>query len=367
MLAVEEDSDLMIITQDGKIIRLESGEIRQAGRSTQGVRLVRLEEGDRVAAASVIPSEAGRTGTRTAGRAGQPRAAVSSAASAIIQVMSAFVGLGNVVDYARRRGSARERAEALPNPAGPGRGDRSLLGRHRFGLSGAGRPAACWARTPWPSRPIRPPCPNRTSATPRSSPAASGCATSTSRPTSSTTRSTPPTTPDRCFHCKDELFQRLEEVGRERGIPNIVYGVNVDDLGDYRPGQNAAAKHDVKAPLVEAGLAQGRDPRVVAAGGAADLGPAGGRLPELAHSLRHAGHDRDGEDRRAAAKRPSRRLGFRQFRVRFHGDLVRIEIAPEEMDKALTLEMARTVHRDLQASGLPLRHPRPGGLPAGAR
>ncbi len=57
VLAVEEDSDLMLITQDGKIIRLESGEIRQAGRSTQGVRLVRLEEGDRVAAASVIPSE----------------------------------------------------------------------------------------------------------------------------------------------------------------------------------------------------------------------------------------------------------------------------------------------------------------------
>jgi DNA gyrase subunit A len=57
VLAVEEDSDLMIITQDGKIIRLESGEIRQAGRSTQGVRLVRMEEGDRVAAASVIPSE----------------------------------------------------------------------------------------------------------------------------------------------------------------------------------------------------------------------------------------------------------------------------------------------------------------------
>jgi DNA gyrase subunit A len=57
VLAVDDDSDLMIITQDGKIIRLESGLIRQAGRSTQGVRLVKLDEGDRVAAASVIPAE----------------------------------------------------------------------------------------------------------------------------------------------------------------------------------------------------------------------------------------------------------------------------------------------------------------------
>src|SRR5512132_179130 len=58
--------------------------------------------------------------------------------------------------------------------------------------------------------------------------------------------------PNRCFHCKDELFTRLEEAGRERGILHIVYGVNVDDLGDYRPGQSAARKHEVAAPLVDA-------------------------------------------------------------------------------------------------------------------
>ena len=57
--------------------------------------------------------------------------------------------------------------------------------------------------------------------------------------------------PDRCFHCKDELFTCLEQIGRERGFEHIVYGVNVDDLGDYRPGQKAAKLHDVKAPLVE--------------------------------------------------------------------------------------------------------------------
>ena len=62
ILSVREDSDLMIITKDGKIIRIESGEIRQAGRSTQGVRLVRLEEGDKVAAASLIPDSTGEEG-----------------------------------------------------------------------------------------------------------------------------------------------------------------------------------------------------------------------------------------------------------------------------------------------------------------
>lgn len=145
---------------------------------------------------------------------------------------------------------------------------------------------------------------------------------------------------NRCFHCKDELFSRLEEVGRERGIADIIYGVNVDDLGDYRPGQNAAAKHEVKAPLVEAGL----------------------RKAEIRELSRMAGLPT--WDRPAAACLSSRipygtpvtvetvkkvelgeeavkALGFRQFRVRFHGDLVRLEIAPEEMERALTREMAR--------------------------
>jgi DNA gyrase subunit A len=64
VLSVKEDTDLMIITKDGKIIRIESGQIRQAGRSTQGVRLVRMEEGDQVAAASVIPESDEENGSR---------------------------------------------------------------------------------------------------------------------------------------------------------------------------------------------------------------------------------------------------------------------------------------------------------------
>jgi uncharacterized protein len=80
---------------------------------------------------------------------------------------------------------------------------------------------------------------------------------------------------DRCFHCKDELFTRLDEVARERGIAHVVYGVNVDDLGDYRPGQGAAKLHEVKAPLVDAGLTK---TETASHGRPCNLGPAASRV-----------------------------------------------------------------------------------------
>ena len=145
--------------------------------------------------------------------------------------------------------------------------------------------------------------------------------------------------PDRCFHCKDELFATLEAVGRERGIPNIVYGVNVDDLGDYRPGQNAARQHQAKAPLVDAGLRKAEIRELSRLAGLSTWDrPAAACLssripfgtpvtPETVKTVE------TGEE-------ALRALGFRQFRVRFHGELVRIEIAREELEKALTVEMA---------------------------
>lgn len=146
--------------------------------------------------------------------------------------------------------------------------------------------------------------------------------------------------PDRCFHCKDELFTRLEQVGRERGIENIVYGVNVDDLGDYRPGQKAAKTHDVKAPLVDAGLtkAEIRELSRLAELPTWDR-PASACLssripygtPVTPQNVKTVEH---GEE-------AIRALGFRQFRVRFHGELVRLEIAKDELDRALTLDMAQ--------------------------
>lgn len=145
---------------------------------------------------------------------------------------------------------------------------------------------------------------------------------------------------NRCFHCKDELFARLEEIGRARGIGNIIYGVNADDLGDYRPGQNAAGLHKVKAPLVEAGLrkAEIRELSRVAGLPTWDR-PASAclssRIPYgTPVSIENIKTVERGEEEVKA-------LGFRQFRVRYHGELVRLEIARDELPKALTPEMAR--------------------------
>lgn len=145
--------------------------------------------------------------------------------------------------------------------------------------------------------------------------------------------------PDRCFHCKDELFTRLEEVGRQKGIAHIVYGVNVDDLGDYRPGQNAAKIHRVNAPLVDAGLSKAeiRELSRMAELPTWDR-PASAclssRIPYgTPVTIRNVKTVEAGEEELKA-------LGFRQFRVRFHGELVRIEIARDELERALTLEMA---------------------------
>ena len=145
--------------------------------------------------------------------------------------------------------------------------------------------------------------------------------------------------PDRCFHCKDELFAVLEEFGRTRGISHIVYGVNKDDLGDYRPGQRAAKLHDVEAPLVAAGLTK---PEIRELSRAAGLPtwdrPAAAclssRIPYgTPVTIQNVKQVELGEEEMKA-------LGFRQFRTRFHGEMVRIEIAREELPLAMTIEMA---------------------------
>ena len=145
---------------------------------------------------------------------------------------------------------------------------------------------------------------------------------------------------DRCFHCKDELFARLDEVARERGVAHVVYGVNVDDLGDYRPGQRAAKLHQVKAPLVDAGLTKAEIRELSRQAGLETWDrPASAclssRIPYgIPVTIQNVKTVERGEEE-------IRALGFRQFRVRFHGDLVRIEIAPEELERALAPEMAR--------------------------
>ncbi len=146
--------------------------------------------------------------------------------------------------------------------------------------------------------------------------------------------------PNRCFHCKDELFNRLETVGRERQFEHIIYGVNLDDLGDYRPGQNAARQHQVTAPLADARLSKAE---IRELSRLADLPtwdrPAAAclssRIPYgTPVTIQNVKTVEVGEEEIKA-------LGFRQFRVRFHGEVVRIEIAPDELEKALNLEIAR--------------------------
>jgi pyridinium-3,5-biscarboxylic acid mononucleotide sulfurtransferase len=146
--------------------------------------------------------------------------------------------------------------------------------------------------------------------------------------------------PNRCFHCKDELFTRLEIVARERGVEHIAYGVNVDDLGDYRPGQRAAKQHQAKAPLVDAGLTKAEIRELSRLTGLSTWDrPASAclssRIPYgTPVTLENIKTVERGEE-------AIRHLGFRQFRVRFHGKLVRIEIAKDELATALTPEMAQ--------------------------
>jgi len=146
--------------------------------------------------------------------------------------------------------------------------------------------------------------------------------------------------PNRCFHCKDELFTRLEIVARERGIEHIAYGVNVDDLGDYRPGQKAAKLHQAKAPLVDAGLTKAEIRELSRRTGLSTWDrPASAclssRIPYgTPVTMENIKTVERGEE-------AIRELGFRQFRVRFHGKLVRIEIAKDELAAALTPEMAQ--------------------------
>lgn len=154
----------------------------------------------------------------------------------------------------------------------------------------------------------------------------------------------------RCFHCKDELFTRMEEFRSQGGFDSIAYGVNLDDQGDFRPGQRAAAQHRVAAPLRDAGLSK-HDIRELsrAAGLRVWDKPASACLSSRIEYGREVTREalgvvEQGEDSLHA-------LGFRQVRVRHHGDIVRIEIAREELTRALSPEMAAEFTRIFKALG----------------
>jgi uncharacterized protein len=142
----------------------------------------------------------------------------------------------------------------------------------------------------------------------------------------------------RCFHCKDELFATMETFAAKQQFQTIAYGLNVDDQSDFRPGQLAAKQHRVAAPLLEAGLSKA-DIRELAR--MADLRvwdkPASACLSSRIEYGRPVTREalaavEQGED-------ALRALGFRQFRVRHHGEIARIEIARDELPAAMTMDM----------------------------
>jgi uncharacterized protein len=154
----------------------------------------------------------------------------------------------------------------------------------------------------------------------------------------------------RCFHCKDELFRVIERYCDTRDFAAIAYGVNADDQGDFRPGQQAAYAHRVLAPLLDAALTKSE-------------------IRELAHRANLRVWDKPAsaclssriEYGRAVTPETLsviergedalRRLGFTQFRVRHHGEIVRIEIARDELPHALNEEMAREFTRIFKELG----------------
>jgi uncharacterized protein len=154
----------------------------------------------------------------------------------------------------------------------------------------------------------------------------------------------------RCFHCKDELFTVMESFRSTRGFDAIAYGVNVNDQGDFRPGQQAARQHHVAAPLLDAGLTKG-EIRALAqtAGLRVWHKPASACLSSRIEYGRPVTREalsvvEQGED-------ALRALGFRQFRVRHHGEIVRLEIAKEELPRALDPALAAEFTRIFKALG----------------
>jgi uncharacterized protein len=154
----------------------------------------------------------------------------------------------------------------------------------------------------------------------------------------------------RCFHCKDELFTVMEQFREQIGYESVAYGVNLDDQGDFRPGQKAARSHGVVAPLLEAGLGK-QDIRALAraAGLRVWQKPASACLSSRIEYGRPVTREyllqvEQGED-------ALRGLGFEQFRVRHHGNLVRIEIAREELSRALQPWMADEFMKIFKALG----------------
>lgn len=148
--------------------------------------------------------------------------------------------------------------------------------------------------------------------------------------------------PARCYHCRHELYSRLGEFARAHGYRWVIDGTNADDLGDYRPGLKAAEKLGVRHPLCEAGLTKAEIRELARARGLRVWDkPAS---PCLASRFPYGRMITLEELKQvAAAEAYLRGLGFRQLRVRHHGELARIEVLPEEIGRLVEPEVRAEV------------------------
>ena len=155
---------------------------------------------------------------------------------------------------------------------------------------------------------------------------------------------------DRCYFCKDELFTVLDVMAQERGFAVVAYGVNADDTLDFRPGHRAASEHRVLAPLLDAGLHKAEIRQLSQRAGL----PTWDRPASACLASRLPYGTEVTPERLALVERGEavlRELGFRQFRVRLHDKLARVEISPEEMPRAMSPEMAASISARLKATG----------------
>jgi uncharacterized protein len=155
---------------------------------------------------------------------------------------------------------------------------------------------------------------------------------------------------DRCYFCKDELFSVLDQIAIERKFEAVCYGVNADDTLDFRPGHRAAREHRVLAPLLDAGLTKAEIRSLSERVGL----PTWDRPASACLSSRLPYGTEVTPERLALVERGEsalRDLGFRQFRVRLHDKLARVEISPDEMPLAFSKDMAAKIAQNLKKAG----------------
>ena len=154
----------------------------------------------------------------------------------------------------------------------------------------------------------------------------------------------------RCYFCKLELFRLCRRIADERGLRYVLDGTNADDVSDFRPGRKAAEELEVRSPLLEAGLSKAEirelsKERDLSTWDKPALACLSSRFPY------GTAITEDRITRVAAAEEALLALGFRQFRVRYHGEVARIELAPNELDRMLDPELRAEVHRRVKAAG----------------